>query len=762
MGAQYSGPVYGLEGLCCLALTMDGDFTLLRLFIQEVEVHSNALTRALLNLEEAFSQEQLESAMRAAHSIKGAGSIVSVTGAVRAAHLLEECFDRALKHRRGLWPEAVDVCLQAVDFLKQSTRLKPSQYKAFLDTNAPLPPDLEARLEACAQQLTQEKPPEPKAPRSSGPSVSHDELQALEGASSLEGIVRIPSHRLTSLMTLSAETLLQSKRLSTFGIELMHLKMHQQRLEEILTQIQEAVSHLPEYSPLRAIAQEARTRSELALISMSGSIGRHELIAEKLAWLSRRTYDAVMASRMRPFSDILEGLPRMVRDMARRLGKKISLKVTGSATPVDRDILELLESPFNHLIRNAIDHGIEPPQVRQERGKSEAGTLFLHARHQAGMLIIEISDDGNGIDLAWIRMRVLERGLVHADILPSLSKDELLQFLCLPGFSSRTTVTEFSGRGIGLNSVQDQIQKTGGHMTIATAPGQGSTFHLQLPITRSVVRALVTIVDSEPYAFPMNRIYYTLKLEVSRCHEDANGRYIEFENNRVPLVDVARIWREDHEMRRSRFHRVLVIHHKDAWYGLLVDRIEGERELVVQPLDKRLGTIPNLSATALMPEGPPVVLFDMDDLLQSITHLVSGSRGLEETPADKPRILVVDDSATVRESEGKILQLSGYQVDTAVDGADAWNALQTRTYDLIITDVDMPRLGGIELLKRLREEPRLANLPVILVSYKDRDVDIQIGHDAGADRYLTKSHALDTELLQSVRELLNAQINALE
>lgn len=736
---------------------MDEDFSLFPLFVQEAATHSEALVRALLVLESRFDQRQLESAMRAAHSIKGAASIVCLGAAVRAAHLLEDFFETAIATQQPLWPDAVDICLKTVDYLKEGSKLLPSEHAAFLENNEPLPKSIEEALISYTQALASRTAPLPQAPDPNiGPAVTIPlEIKQFELLPQGERSFGAVNQHLMRLMMLSAESLIQSKHLRTFGIKFMQLKAQQQRLEEIVTQVQEQISDLPEHSALRATVQEAKTRSEVTLSLLSQHIQTHEVITEKLGWLSSSTYQGIVASQMRPFSDIAEGLPRMVRDLARRLNKKVRLNIVGARTLVDRDIFEVLESPFGHIIRNAIDHGIEAPHIRAEKGKPETGTLTLHARHHAGRLVIEISDDGKGIDLAWIRKRIQDRGLVHPEILPSLCEKELLEFLYLPGFSSQETITEFSGRGMGLNSVQDVVQRMGGLLRISTRPPNGSVFQLQFPITRAIVRSLITVVESEPYAFPLNRIYCVARVPDSNCKQGPHGRYFDHEGQNVPLIDIARVWNPKREPIGASCYNVIITQDKDLLYGMIVDSIIEERELVVQPLDARLGRVPNLNATALMPDGPPVILFDMDDLVQSMSHIEEGHRPPSEEEASKPRILIVDDSITVRQNEEKILQLSGYSTDTAINGVDAWNALQLSHYDLVVSDIDMPRLNGLELLKRIREDPQLFATPVILVSYKDRDHDIEAGKKAGANFYLVKNQDLNTELVRCVHELVD-------
>ncbi|MDQ3038579.1 MAG: response regulator, partial [Pseudomonadota bacterium] len=432
------------------------------------------------------------------------------------------------------------------------------------------------------------------------------------------------------------------------------------------------------------------------------------------------------------------------------------------ATRVDRDVLAKLEAPLGHLLRNAVDHGIESPQARLQAGKPEEGLVQLEAHHVAGLLEITVSDDGDGIDIERVRTAIIARGLADERTAQQFTETELLEFLFLPGFTIKDVVTEISGRGVGLDVVQNMVKQVRGRVRLSSQRGQGTRFLLHLPLTTSVVRTLVVDISGEPYAFPLAHIVSTatvprteVELLEGRQHFRLNGR-------QIGLVAAQQLLQGSESKSAPDQISVIVLgdHVRGHEYGLAVDSFRGVHELVVQPLDPRLGKIKDITAGALLDDGSPLLIVDVDDLLRSVERLVS-TGDLAQVRYDdgaeavaRKRVLVVDDSLTVRELERKLLESGGYAVDVAVDGVDGWNAVRLGHFDLVITDIDMPRMDGIELVAMIKKDARLRAVPVMVVSYKDRDEDRRRGLDAGADFYLTKGSFDDEALLQAVVDLI--------
>jgi len=451
----------------------------------------------------------------------------------------------------------------------------------------------------------------------------------------------------------------------------------------------------------------------------------------------------------------------MVRDFARDLGKQVRLEIRGPDTYVDRDILEKLEAPLTHLLRNAIDHGIELPEVRSAAGKSGEGTIRLEAQHSAGNLLITVSDDGSGIDLADLRNAIVQKNLTTPEAAEQMSDSEVLEFLLLPGFTMKQTVTDISGRGVGLDAVQAIVREVRGAIRVWTDLGRGTTLQMQLPLTLSIVRALLVEIGDEAYAFPLVHINRALKVAKKDIEVTAGRQHFRFEDRQIGLIAANQIFGGREDNHSGEQVPVVVIGNKANFYGVVTGKFLGERELVIRPLDPRLGKIKDISSGALLDDGLPVLIVDVEDLIRSIEKSIeagtsgavqSGTSG--ETQKRPKRVLVVDDSLTVRELEKKLLQTRDYEVEVAVDGMDGWNAARTGHFDLVITDIDMPRMDGIELVTLIKKDSNLKSLPVMIVSYKDRAEDRRRGLDAGADYYLVKAGFHDEALLQAVVNLI--------
>jgi two-component system sensor histidine kinase and response regulator WspE len=350
--------------------------------------------------------------------------------------------------------------------------------------------------------------------------------------------------------------------------------------------------------------------------------------------------------------------------------------------------------------------------------------------------------------------------MVNKTMATEMNETELLEFLFLPGFSTREEVTEISGRGVGLDVVHSTVQQMRGVVRASSTAGTGTHFHLQLPLTLSIIRALLVEICGEPYAIPLSRIDRTLRLDTSQVESLEGRQYFTLGTQHVGLVFASQVLECTGNTENSDFLPVVVLGERLHLSGLVVDRFIGERNLVVNTLDPRLGKIQDISAASLLENGDPCLIIDVDDMLRSIDILIAGGRlnrihDKQDGPVvHSKRILVVDDSITVREVERNMLVTRGYQVDVAVDGMDGWNAVRMDDYDLVISDIDMPRMNGFEFVRLIRQDERLSKTPVMIVSYKDREEDRQRGLEAGADYYLTKGSFHDETLIEAVVDLI--------
>lgn len=577
-----------------------------------------------------------------------------------------------------------------------------------------------------------------------------------------ERIVRVNALALERLMGLAGESLLEARWLQAFAQSLLRLKRQQSILRDEVDDLlglfgQDQV----DMDRLRESLQGFRQHLSSSGDTLAERMGAFEEHARQSDDLNSRLYREVILSRMTPFRNGVQAFPKMVRDMTKQLGKQAKIEIRGLDTEVDRDILDKLDAPLTHMIRNSLDHGLESPEERENLGKNPIGTLILEARHTAGMLVITLSDDGRGVDPERIRQKVLERKLASADMVARLSEAELLEFLFLPGFSTAGKVTEISGRGVGLDVVHSTITSVGGSVRLTSVIGKGITFHMQLPLTLSVIRAVLARISGDPYAFPHHRIDGLMRVPISELRSLQDRQFFVVDGRNVGLVMARQILQVDGEPTVQDELPVILFSSHGQSYALLVDEFVGEQDLAVRPIDARLGKVPYVHASAILDDGSPVLILDVDDLRRGIDRMLDEGR-LRRTDAQtvkslrkkRKKVLVTDDSITVREVQRQLLAGKGYDVQTAVDGMDGMNVAKEESFDLIITDIDMPRMNGIEFVTKIRADATLKDTPVVVVSYKDREEDRLRGLEAGANYYLTKSSFQDDTLLQVVHELI--------
>ena len=771
-----------------------GQPSLIDLFREEARTQAQILSDGLLALERAPRDPvTLEACMRAAHSLKGAARIVGVPDGVSLAHVMEDCFVGAQQGRVSVDAGVIDLLLSGVDLILRigqgsgDETLSQTDVDAFVEAlnarmngvPAAAPSVVEAPLSDADFDLSNELTL--PAPLAEVTEQTQETVEALplQPARSAElrdpaRMLRVRADTLDRLLSHSGESLVESRWLKPFAQSMLRVKRIQRdasrALDLLHESLSEAATSASSSSAAPTVALDARTLDSLDEVRRLNAEA-HRQLGERLAelenydrrstHLSQQLYDEALECRMRPFVDATGGFARMVRDVARSLDKQVRFVIAGEATEVDRDILDLLEAPLGHLLRNAVDHGIEAPSMRRALGKPPEGTITLEARHSAGSLFISVSDDGGGVDLDALRRAIVRKRLANETTAARLSDAELLEFLFLPGFSMRDTVTDVSGRGVGLDAVQDVVRQVRGNLRVTQDALAGTRFVMQLPLTLSVIRSLIVEVDGEPYGLPLAHVTRTLVLPRASIDLLEGHQHFAFEGRRLGLVTAHQILRAGTFETASNTLNVVVIGQGATCYGVVVDRFLGERMLVVQTLDKRLGKVPTIAAGALMENGDPLLIADLDDWLRAVEKLVvDGELGrvspgtARQVAAARKRVLVVDDSLTVRELERKLLAGRGYEVTIAVDGMDGWNAVRSERFDLVITDIDMPRLDGIELVTLIRRDPHLHETPVMIVSYKDRAEDRQRGLDAGADYYLAKGSFHDQTLLDAVRDLI--------
>ncbi len=724
------------------------------LFFTELETQVRTLSEGLLALEvNSHDRAMLVSLMRAAHSIKGAARLLGVQQIVQIAHALEGSFTCIEKVPGALDSAYMEFMLAAVDLLAALVNVGSDEMSSWLEVN-------QIRLKEVATGLCYMAGG--TAEDTAVPAHSSSEAKQAPILVREERVLRVNAGYLTGLMGLAGELLVESRWLDPFSDALLQLKRNHHELTSIVELFCGAVDEhcLREEAAEQLLLLQQKTHA--CRHSLTTHLERLELFTRRHASLSDRFYREIITSRMCSFGEGIEGLARMVRDLAKQLHKQARLEVVGRSTTIDRDILDKLKAPLNQLLRNAVDHGLETVDERVAKGKKPEGTIRLEACHRGGALCITVSDDGRGINLEQVKQQIVLKKLIEADMASQLTEQEALDFLFLPGFSTANKITELSGRGFGLDIVQTMAQEVGGQVRVSNSPNQGAAFHLKLPLTLSVLRALLVEIVGEPYAFPLAHIGRAMTVNRSQIRVIQDREYLNIEGQNIRLVQADQLFGLSNASKPTQELCVVVLSENMIHYAVVVDRFIGEKELVVQDLDARLGKVPAISCGAFMEDGSPTLVIDVGDMARSIDKLFSvgplgqiSSAGVKcESKRQRKKVLIVDDSVTVRELASRLLEHQGYEVEVAVNGVDGWNSVRIGGYDLVITDVDMPRMNGIELVRCVKGDQRLKALPVMIVSCKERHNDHLLGAEAGAAVYLEKSSFHDGRFLEAVKKML--------
>jgi two-component system chemotaxis sensor kinase CheA len=505
---------------------------------------------------------------------------------------------------------------------------------------------------------------------------------------------------------------------------------------------------------------------------------RLELIAEALE-------SGIRTLRLLPLSTIFNLFPRTVRDLAKREGKEVALVIEGGETTADKRILEEMKDPLMHMIRNAIDHGIETVGEREKLGKPPVATLRIKGYNMANHIIIEVADDGRGLNLDRIKETAVKRNVCTLEELAEMTENQVQSLIFTPGFTTKTFVTEVSGRGVGLDVVRTNVEALKGSIQVESLPGRGCTFRLQISTSLATANVLIVVVEDIAYALPVEFVE-TAKL-VSQSEIFAiEGKETLLSNGQplsvAHLTDLLELnnreWlqknRESRQETGSEIQRktqenflssnyskmpCIVLKVGEERLGLFVDALIDQQDVVIKPQSQLLKRVRNVSGATILGTGEVCMVLNPQDLIKSVrkqvlSRTVSGSRSQIETASRKQVILLVEDSIATRTQEKRILEGAGYEVVTAVDGLDAFHKLKTRDFDAVISDVQMPNLDGLALTVKIREQKEYSELPIILVTSLASDEDRKRGADAGANAYITKGTFNQDVLVETLKRLV--------
>lgn len=759
----------------------DSDELLQRLratFRLEAAEHCESMSAALLELESAPEETRralIERTFRSAHSLKGAARAVSNPAVEAICQGLESVFDAWKRRTLAPAPASFDVLHRAIE--RARALAESPEYGAETKELTPLIRELEALVRGGPG------PSSPVATRGSGlpatpsapvaPSFTATSLPSrAKSDAPVAETIRVATEKVERTLYATEELLAMKSALGQRIAELREAAALLERSHREWTSVQEAARR--DLSPANAPSESGSAgRAEAALPQRIERSREMERTAEeKLRILIRglshdrhaftKTVDSLLDETKKllllPFATDAAFYSKLVRDLARDQGKQVEFVVRGGEVELDKRILEGIKDALVHLLRNAIDHGMEKPETRIARGKPARGQVTLAAsRIDDHKVEILIADDGAGIDVAALRKTIVRRGFAAESAARELSDEEVLAFIFRAEVSTAPMVTEVSGRGVGLAIVQEVADRLNGRVAVHSQTGKGTSFRLVLPAAQNTFRGVLVAVAEQVFVLPA--------LRVQRVHRAASVDIKTVENRATLTVEgrpIALAWLHDilDLPRRSeaaeKFVETVVIGSPDRAVAFVVDAILGEEELLVKPLRKPLVRVRNIAGAAVLGSGRVALILNGADLVDSAAT-TAGPRAAEaiaKPEAKRRSILVAEDSITSRMLLKNILESAGYTVRTAVDGLDAITLLRSEKFDLVISDVEMPRMNGFGLTTAIRGDRRLAEIPVILVTALAKREDRERGIDVGANAYLVKGDLDQSNLLETVQRFL--------
>ena len=720
------------------------DADMVEVFFEEVEERIEGLSGKLLELERRSEDADLvRDVFRDLHTVKGSSAMVGLDPMNRLAHAAEDVVGSLRDGTREADGATVDVLLAALDQMREIANQARNSEPIIADL-APL-----------IRRL--------RTPGSPTEHVAITPEQTISRSKeTVRQTIRVDFDKLDKLMNLVGELVLGRDGLGSAIGALSSLGGELSAERQLSRQMQIAARSLPAHSQvprtLLANVGEELSRVERVLQQIAqeldGSSGRLDSVSAQLR-------DSVMKLRMIPIGGVFRKHHRTVRDLSASLDKRARLELTGEETELDKLLVEALDEPLMHLVRNSVDHGLESKEEREAAGKPAEGTISLVARHRGNQVLIEVRDDGKGIDPEFIRRRAAERDLLPREELAAMDDRDILDLMFLPGFSTAKVVSEVSGRGVGLDIVRETIvSRLKGTIAIESEPGQGTRFILQLPLTLAIIQVLLARAGGELFAIPLDAVIRTITCTPEQIELIQDREVLAVKGKQIPLVRLANVLEIGEQLRSADRMHVILTTVGGQMYGLVCENLAGKKEIVIKSLGDVLETVPCAVGATILGDRCALILDVPAIVERTLSHArrggpISARRDLTSADTDDapPHILLVEDSDTVRESLRRLLVDAGYLCTTARDGVEGLEIARRQLFDLVSTDIMMPRMDGYELTRELRATREYQNVPIIMVTSRDERIDRVRGFDVGVDEYITKPHDRH-ELLRAVAALV--------
>ncbi len=687
-------------------------------FLVELEEHARAMERDVMALEraEGVPAQIYTSLFRSAHSLKGAARVIGLDAIETACHRFEEIVEALRDGRLSADAGLCQLLLSAADALSASGRLLAEKREGYGAPLLKLLPKLATAVEIAPAPVREEP--------------AQLATMAMPAPKPQDATLRVTAAKLDALLAQDGELLVVRRRAAG----------HAETVERLLQRVRDAQRENRGAAGLREIERELNGFS----VQVASDAKALDDAAGKLS-------DEIRQVRMLPFAQACEGLDRVVRDLCSGGDKAVSFIVSGSDIGIDRSILQGLRDPLLHLVRNAVDHGIEPRHVRSAAGKNPTGRVSVSASLSGPQVIVKVRDDGRGIDMDAVNAQAQKRGLLPAS--PGHEHD----ILFAPGFSTLSSVSTISGRGIGLDVVRSQIEEMRGAISLVSEPGRGVEFTLALPLTLTSIRGLLIGCGEQIFALDSTMVRGLRRVSPENVRVVEGRSVLVGEGKPLPLAQLSALLglaapppRDGEQM------RVVLLGAGVAQAAIAVDALYDEDDLTVRNLGHRFGRLANVSGGTILPDGRVSLILHAGDLIAGALEGKAHAPATLARPVSeaKKRLVIAEDSMTTRTLIKAILENAGYEVEAAADGAQAWRLVETNGADLVVADVEMPYMNGFELTETIRASARHSDTPVILLTALETDRDKTRGLSAGANAYLLKSGFDQRDLLAAIREMI--------
>lgn len=713
-------------------------------FLLEAEEHLQTMTSGLLELENTStpSEKVVESVYRAAHSLKGAAHAVEMPKVASLCQSMEGVFSKLKDKTLSLEGRDYDLLQRSMNCLstlisdpEQDDSEGRSLAKAMDDIKNGSPKEVSFSLSGRRSTATEGDAEKKRGPTFPAPTPPQENHQVSTGDT-----VRVKSAKVDSL-------LLQAEEMISVNLAIDQRISETRELISFIEDCNRAI-HQEDQGALRQSFQSLETgiRRVIKSLSLDGKAAR--------VLLDRLLRDA-KAVVMLPSSTIIQSFPKMVRDLSKTMGKDVDFQMVGGEVEVDKRILEGMKDPLIHLIRNALDHGIEKPDERATSNKQPQATIRLSFSYtDGGQLDITLTDDGRGIDRDKLIKKAVSSGLMSEDQAQSLGDEEVINLIFRSGFSTSALITDISGRGLGMAIVRENVEALGGSLFLSSEVGKGTSFRIKLPLSMATFRGVIVEERGRTFVIPTSQVVKVAHVHSDRVRSLEGREAIDMDGVTYPLARLGDILELNRiEKDEVSPFPVVVVSSSSSSFAFAVQSVEGEQEILLKGLGPQLVKVPFVSGATVMGSGKVVPVLRVKDLIQRASERKSAFTTIkvDERP---PSVLLVEDSITSRTLLKNILTASGYLVQTAVDGQEGFELFSRGSFDIVISDVEMPKMNGFDLAKSIRSDGAKGSVPIILVTSLDSQRDKERGIEAGADAYIVKSSFDQTNLLEVMKRLL--------